>query len=362
MTKVVVIGTGAVVDVLYQTPLKRLEKAGALRVMAVADVDEARGTRIAKRFRYARAFTDVEVAFDEMSYDLAVVASPASLHARHAIIALEHGCHVLCEKPMSTTLAEATRMNSASRQADRALCIAFPRRFWPTLADVASLVAQGELGDDLRFSYRDGEPYHWPITTAAAFQREQSRGGALLDMGVHLLDALTWIFGDDVEVEKVFDDGWAAGVDTNARLELVFPQARGVMQVSWEYPLNNGLRIRGSRGELVLGRELSAYRRGSGAGWMQVPAATDWPSDTKQASGARLRPRTGQEVFQVQLVAMLRCIAYGESFPVNGIRAAGLQATIEESYRKSEPLDPIWLSETERRAARAGHWNQDHRG
>lgn len=360
--KVVIIGAGAVVDSHYQTPLKRLEKAGALRVMAVADVDESRGTRIAKRFRHARAFTDVEVAFDEMSYDIAVIASPASLHAHHAIKAFEHGCHVLCEKPMSTTPAEATRMNSASTRADRALCIAFPRRFWPSLADVASLVAQGELGDDMRFSYRDGQTYHWPITTAAAFQREQSRGGALLDMGVHLLDALTWIFGDDVEVEKAFDDGWAPGVDTNARLELVFPRARGAMQVSWEYPLNNGLRIQGSRGELVLGNELSVYRRRTAASWIQVPATTDWPSDTKQAGGERLRPRTAQEVFQVQLIAMLRCIAYEERFPVDGIRAAGLQATIEESYRKSEPLDPIWLSETERRAARARHWNQDHRG
>ncbi len=116
MIDVVIVGAGAVVEVFYRAPLKKLEKAGALRVAAVADVDEARANRTAGQFRNARSFTELEHALSGMAFDLAIIASPPALHAQHSIIAFEHGCHVLCEKPMSTTPADAAQMNHASAQ------------------------------------------------------------------------------------------------------------------------------------------------------------------------------------------------------------------------------------------------------
>ncbi|WP_431234893.1 Gfo/Idh/MocA family protein [Mycolicibacterium psychrotolerans] len=83
----------------------------------------------------------------------------------------------------------------------------------------------------------------------------------LLDIGVHMLDQLAWIFGDPV-VTRAFDDSFEGGVETNSLLSLTFPRGRGIMQVSWEYPLNNGLRIRGSSGEVILDNaDIRTYRR-----------------------------------------------------------------------------------------------------
>ncbi|QEN12358.1 Gfo/Idh/MocA family protein [Mycolicibacterium sp. ELW1] len=356
MIRILLIGAGAVVEELYQFPLQRLEKAKAVEVLGVVDPNESRGRQIASKFKRARAYPDCAAAFRDGSYDLAIIASPPALHAEHACAAFEHGCHVLCEKPMTTTVADADRMNAAAAKANRTLGVAYPRRFYSNFADVARLVANGDLGDDLEFTYREGGTYGWKAATDAAFRRERSGGGVLLDIGVHMLDQLAWIFGDPV-VTRSFDDSFEGGVETNSLLSLVFPRGRGVMQVSWEYPLNNGLRIRGSSGEVILDNaDIRTYRRKTPRGWSLVPAETSWPADLAPTGGKRNRPAGYGPCFEAELIAMLRCIRYGEVFPVTGVQAASVQAAIDQAYERAEPLECPWLPEDEQVAARAKHW------
>ncbi|MDG4665378.1 Gfo/Idh/MocA family oxidoreductase [Mycobacterium sp. 236(2023)] len=360
MISVLVIGAGAVVEEHYRPPLRRLEKAKAIQVLGVVDPNESRGRLIADRFKRARAYPDCEAAFQADSYDLAIIASPPGFHADNACAAFEHGSHVLCEKPMTTTVADADRMNAAAAKAGRVLGVAYPRRFYSNFADVARLVADGELGNDLEFTYREGHTYGWPAATDAAFRRERAGGGALLDIGVHMLDHLSWIFGDPV-VSRSFDDSFEGGVETNSVLQLTFPRARGIMQVSWEYPLNNGLWIRGALGEVMLdGDDLRTYRRKTSQGWTLVPAETSWPTDLTPEGGKRVRPGNLRPCFDAELVAMLRCIRYGEPFPVTGVQAASVQAAIEHAYENAEPLDCPWLPDDEQVAARAKHWKAGH--
>lgn len=356
MIKALLIGAGAVVENNYLYPLRRLEKAGALRVVSVVDPNMSRAQHIAARFKRARAYPDCDSALENGSYDLALIASPPGLHADHTCAALEHGCHVLCEKPMTTTAADAQRMNVAAEQAGRVLGVAFPRRFYSNFADVARLVANGDLGDDLRFTYREGATFDWPAASAAAFTREKAGGGVLIDKGVHLLDQLSWLFGDPA-VLSAFDDSLAGGVETNSRLELAFPRARGTMQVSWEYPLNNGLRIQGSSGDVMLEcGEIRTYRRKTRDGWMRVPATTSWPADLTRSAAKRLRPNFGFDCIELLVIAMLRCITYGEPFPVMGVQAARLQVAIDEAYRQAQPMACPWLAQREQEAARAKYW------
>ncbi|MCZ0728604.1 Gfo/Idh/MocA family protein [Mycolicibacterium iranicum] len=360
MIRVLLIGAGAVVQEHYRPPLRRLEKARAIRVLGVVDPDQSRGRRVAGQFKESRSYADCTEAFQRNSYDLAIIASPPGLHADHACAAFENGCHVLCEKPMTTTRADADRMNAAALKVDRLLGVAYPRRFYSNFADVAQLVANGDLGDDLEFTYREGHTYGWPAATDAAFRRDKAGGGALLDIGVHMLDHLTWIFGDPM-VRRSFDDSLVGGVETNSLLTLEFPRARGIMQVSWEYPLNNGLWIRGASGEVMLdGNDLRSYRRKTPHGWTLVPTKTSWPTDLTPTGGKRIRPGNLRPCFDAEVVAMLRSIVYGEPLPVTGSQAASVQAAIDAAYDNAEPLDCPWLPEDEQRAARAKHWKADH--
>lgn len=357
MIEILMIGAGAVVEHNYGPPLRRLEDAGMVRVLGVADPNEERARRISQRFKAARWFSTVEAALGAGPYDLAVVASPPGLHADHTCAALAHGCHVLCEKAMATTPDSARRMNDAAERVGRVLAVAFPRRFCANFADVARLVADGELGAELQFVYREGSTYRWGIVTGAAFRREQSGGGALIDTGVHMLDQLNWLFGDPIVVERSFDDSLTGGVETNARLALTFPKARGVLQVSWEYPLNNGLYIRGTQGEVFLsGQDMLGYRRKTRDGWIRIPARADWPANLEEHCTKRMRPDNGLACFEAELITMLRCIAYGEPFPVTGLRAMPVLEAIADAYEKAQPMDRPWLPAAERSAAQARHW------
>ncbi|ORA79453.1 Gfo/Idh/MocA family oxidoreductase [Mycobacterium malmoense] len=356
MIKVLLVGAGAVVEGNYLYALRRLEKADALRIVSVADPNMLRARQIAARFKQACPYPDFDSALENGSYDLALIASPPSLHADHACAALEHGCHVLCEKPMTTTAADAHRMNAAAENAGRALGVVFPRRFYSSVADVAKLVANGDLGDDLRFTYREGGAFDWPSASGAVFSRETAGGGALIDKGVHLLDQLNWIFGDPVVLSAV-DDSLAGGVETNSQLELAFPNARGTLHVSWEYPLNNGLRIQGSSGEIMLEcGEIRTYRRKTREGWMRVPATTTWPADLKRSGGKRRRPDFEFESIELLVIGMLRRITYGEPYLVTGVQAAGVQAVIDKAYQLTQPMACPWLAHSEEEAARAKYW------
>jgi predicted dehydrogenase len=194
------------------------------------------------------------------------------------------------------------------------------------------------------------------VATDAAFRREKAGGGALLDKGVHMLDQLTWMFGEPV-VERAFDDSFVDGVEANSILHLAFPQARGRMQVSWESPLNSGLHIRGSKGEVFLdGEDIRSYRARCEGGWIRYPARTTWPTDVRPTSPRLIRPGNYHACFELQLVAMLRSIKLGEPFPVLGIQAARVQACIDRAYAIAEPMEFPWLSAIEQSAVRAKHW------
>ena len=356
MLGLLLVGAGAVVEELYCPPLRRLEKAGVIRVAGVVDPDTFRAKRISDRFKNATAFSALSDAFSKNLYDLAVVASPPGLHCEHACFVLDQGCNVLCEKPMATSAIEAAMMNAAAEKSGLLLGVAFSRRFYGNFADVADLVKQGKLGDELSFVYREGDTYLWPIVTGAAFRRDQSKGGALLDKGVHMLDQLAWIFGD-AQLVDAYDDSLTDGVETNAMLDLAFPNASGRMQVSWEFSLNNELRIWGSRGEVSLsGADIRSYKTRVDAQWANVPVSTTWPADMAQKGGRRKAPSNPYESFYLQLIAMMRCIVYGEPFPVTGIGASRIQAILDSAYSIVEPMNPTWLSEDEQKAAQALHW------
>jgi predicted dehydrogenase len=359
MIRVAIVGAGAVIEGLYAQALRILEKSGALRVEAVIDPVESRARLVARQFKRATAYPSHESAFSAGSYELALIASPPHLHVVHTLAAIANGCHVLCEKPMATSTADGESMLAASQKADRLLGIALPRRFFPNFADVAALVAAGSLGNDLQFTHREGGTYSWPISSGAGFERSTSGGGVLIDRGVHMLDQLQWIFGNPPSVKRSFDDSLVGGVETNSMVEVVFPQARGVLQASWEYPLNNGLHIRGSLGEVFLhGDSIREYRRKSAGGtWTIVPASANWPVDVARC-GKRDFPRNIEDCVKLQLIAMVRAISYGEALPVSGHTAMAVQRAIGDAYQRAEPLPSAWLTASEQAEQRARHWSR----
>jgi predicted dehydrogenase len=126
-----------------------------------------------------------------MGLDGVVIASPSALHAAQSIQALDAGVAVFCQKPLGRDAAETQAVIDAARRADRLLGVDLSYRFTAGMQRIAKLVRDGALGEvfaiDLTFhnAYGPGKPWF--------FDRAQSGGGCVIDLGVHLVDLALWL-------------------------------------------------------------------------------------------------------------------------------------------------------------------------
>jgi predicted dehydrogenase len=126
--------------------------------------------------------------------DVAVVATPNALHAAQSVAMLEAGAHVLVEKPMAVSVAEAERMVATAERADRALLTGHMWRFDPDACWLRAEVAAGALGQVIRT--RSLGVHTWWGPSGWFTQRALAGGGALVDMGVHAIDTTRYLLGD----------------------------------------------------------------------------------------------------------------------------------------------------------------------
>lgn len=167
----------------------------AARVVAIADVDEARLAEIGDRFNVPGRYTTAEEMFTHEELDVVSVATPNKFHMPLAVSAFEAGCHVLCEKPMSLNPAEARQMLAAAEKAGKRLMINFSYRFTEQSMALKQQVEAGILGE----VYFARTIWHrrrgLPGFGGWFGQKALSGGGPLIDLGVHRLDLALWLMG-----------------------------------------------------------------------------------------------------------------------------------------------------------------------
>lgn len=126
--------------------------------------------------------------------DAAIVGTPNALHAQQAIDLMSAGAHVLVEKPMAVSVAEAERMVEAADRTGRALLTGHMWRFDPDAQWLRSQVAAGALGRVVRT--RSLGVHTWWGPSGWFAQRALAGGGALADMGIHAIDTTRYLLGD----------------------------------------------------------------------------------------------------------------------------------------------------------------------
>ena len=190
--RVAVIGTGMIANAGHIPGWKSRPEA---EVVAVADAVEANARATAKRHGIPHAYADAGRMLAERRPDLAIVCTPNRYHKEHVLAALRAGAHVLCEKPLATSAADAEAMFRAADAAKRILYVGQNLRFYGTLAAAKDFAAGGELGEVYHAATtclrRRGIP-----TWGRFHMKKDSVGGPLWDIGVHMLDALLWILGN----------------------------------------------------------------------------------------------------------------------------------------------------------------------
>jgi myo-inositol 2-dehydrogenase/D-chiro-inositol 1-dehydrogenase/scyllo-inositol 2-dehydrogenase (NAD+) len=174
------------------------------RLVALADPSEEALAAGAAETGCKGTYADPGEAIAANDVDAVVIASPTFTHADLAIAALAAGKHVLCEKPLASSLEEASAVARAAEDSDSGFLMGFMRRFDPTWASVADRVAAGEIGEPLlvRSTGRGpGLPPEWALDPRRS-------GGLIAEVNSHDVDSIRWFSGQ--EFESVYAVGRAA--------------------------------------------------------------------------------------------------------------------------------------------------------
>jgi predicted dehydrogenase len=168
-------------------------------------------------------------------------------HAAVTIKALECGLHVLCEKPMATTLADCEAMAAAARRSGRTLMLGHNQRLAKAHVEARKRVAAGEIGKVIAYRTTFGHPgpEGWTgLSNSWFFDKSRAAFGALADLGIHKTDVLHYLLGEPIvavkasfcTLDKKYPDGTPIGVDDNAfAIYRTQSGATGQMHVSWTF-------------------------------------------------------------------------------------------------------------------------------
>jgi predicted dehydrogenase len=336
-----IVGCGAAVEHLHGLALSALAVAGEVEVVALCDPDAARSAAVAALFPRAASFTTL-AGVTAIRPDLAVVASPAGLHAAHSLELLEAGIHVLCEKPMAATTAEADRMIAAAAHARRVLAVGLMRRFFPSARLVHDVVASGRLG-----AFESGEVietggFHWPFRSTSAFVPQLTPGGVFLDIGVHVVDLLAWWF-PRIRATAYEDDAMG-GVEATSVATFQVGPAPLVVKLSRDWPMPGHYDLRFEHGRIVWDAvdPVAVHIECSLPGGDEVRfAATGIPA------------RTWDECFRAQLENVLAAVRGTAPLLVSGADAVPSLSLIEQCYGLRTLLPCPWFSDEELSTARS---------
>jgi predicted dehydrogenase len=177
-----------------------------------------------------------------------IVAVPTFLHEECVAEAAQAGCHVLCEKPFALDVASAERMLDKAERHQATLMVGQVLRFWPQYRRIKELADNGALGSLWSITaYRLASLPAW----SSWFRDPAKSGGCLLDLQIHDVDFVHWIFGNPEMVctqgirseAESWDHVWTSlnYGDRVAQLEASY-----LMPPSW--PFSTGIRLEGSKG------------------------------------------------------------------------------------------------------------------
>jgi UDP-N-acetyl-2-amino-2-deoxyglucuronate dehydrogenase len=241
------------------------------RLVAVADIRPEKARKLAAEWQ-ANAYPDVETLLAAEEPDLVAICTPNYCHAPQAILALESGAHVLCEKPMCLTTAEAEAMIATATRTGRHLFVVKQNRFNPPVQLLHQLLQEHRLGPI--HSFQVNGIWHRPpayYEQSDWHGRREKDGGILFTQFSHFIDLLIWLLGDLEEVRSFRNNyglrSYIDQEDTGVAILRLTNGAIGTLQYTvdaWGANMEGSLLVLGEKGTVRIGgqylNELDYFR------------------------------------------------------------------------------------------------------
>lgn len=273
------------------------------RLVAVADIDHAAADSLAGQYG-AEAYYDYQELLSKADVDVIDVCLPTFVHEEAVVAAAAAGRHVLCEKPIALDLAGADRMVAAVAKAGVHAMVAQVVRFTPQYAAIKDLLDRGELGRPLWASAaRLSSTPRW----SSWFTDPKLSGGALLDLHIHDLDYLYWLFGKPRSVFALgvvsAMGGWDHVLTTLDYGECKVTAEGGFMMPDG-FPFTANFRMLGDKGYVQF--------PGGASGEVDHQSAAVTADDVLLLAAGRepaRKPFEQRNPYQIEIEYFLRCVA-----------------------------------------------------
>jgi predicted dehydrogenase len=271
MIKLAIVGTGG----MAHMHADRFKAIKGVKLVAACDIVPGRAAAFAEKFGIPKSFTDFDELLDKVDVDAVSVVTVDAAHAPMSLKAITKGKHVLCEKPLATSYEEAKTMADAAQKAGVINMINFSYRDSAAIQKAHQLVQEGVLGRIIHIEASYLQCWlsstiwgDWHIDPAKLWRlsTRHGSGGALVDVGVHILDFATFASGDVATVNcylRTFHkaDGDKLGeyyLDANDSAVIMVEMKEGAIGTihlsRWATGQVNSLRLRiyGDKGSIIV--------------------------------------------------------------------------------------------------------------
>lgn len=267
--------------------------------MTLADATDALAQEGAKALGFEKGTADWQamVAADEI--DIVSITAPNVFHEPMALAAIEAGKTVYCEKPLSTTAASALKMTEAAEAAGVTTMVGFNFMRNPMVHHAKALIEAGEIGEVSSFRGRHAENYMSNPKAPHSFRTDIEGGGALADIGSHIISMARFILGPiskvNANLQTIFPERPLAN-DPNKMAPVLVDDAAyslvefesgvaGTIEANWAATgrtMDLSFEITGSKGAIVFSQErmneLHLYRiDGPNSGFIKIEAGPAHP-------------------------------------------------------------------------------------
>ena len=230
-----VVGLGNIAHAFVQD----LQLVEGSSLEAVASRSGEKATLFAEKYGANSAYGNYEQLFADGQVDIVYIATPHDSHESLAIAAMNHGKHVLCEKPLAVNREQAKRMIAAARANDVFLMEAFWSRFNPSIQEALQKIQDGEIGEvnyvNADFSFYRDDP------DESRMRNMDLAGGSLLDMGVYPIFLSYITLGKPNTIHAV---GQLHTTGTDLQTAAIFKYDRAVAQMMSGFQSQSDMRAR----------------------------------------------------------------------------------------------------------------------
>ena len=262
--KFALIGTGGIA----QTYAQAFQTSNCCKLVAVADINQQSAKAFAEPFG-AKSFSDYKTLAENSAVDAVIISTPPNSHPEIAMYFMNRGIHVLCEKPLCLSVAEARAMIECAEKTGVKFTMASKFRYVEDVVKAKSMVASGVLGEVVQFE----NAFTAKVDMSKRWNSDKNiaGGGVLIDNGTHSVDIIRYFLGAITDVLALETSG-TQNLTVDENVKLLAKTADGIaasVDLTWgiNKELPNFISVYGTNGTLHIGWRESKYKLNSSPDW-----------------------------------------------------------------------------------------------